>query len=246
MTGLILAGLLAAFMSTFAGTLNAAQAYIVNDIFLKVKKNASNRQLRNIAYLVGALITVISIMFGIYAKNVNSLLQWIVSALWGSYVASNVLKWYWWRFNGYGYFFGMVAGLIPALVFPLIFKETLELYYFPLLLLCSLTGCFLGTYLRPATDPTVLDEFYKSVRPWGFWKPVKERVIAKDPMFKPNTNFKADMFNIFIGIIWQTSIVATPVLIVLRQWTSMGIALGIVIITSIILKFFWWDKLPND
>ena len=33
--GLILAGLLAAFMSTFSGTLNAAQAYLINDIFLK-------------------------------------------------------------------------------------------------------------------------------------------------------------------------------------------------------------------
>ncbi len=33
--GLLLAWLLAAFMSTFAGTLNAAQAYIVNDIYLK-------------------------------------------------------------------------------------------------------------------------------------------------------------------------------------------------------------------
>jgi len=38
LTGLLLAGLLAAFMSTFAGTLNAAQAYVVNDIYLRLKK----------------------------------------------------------------------------------------------------------------------------------------------------------------------------------------------------------------
>ena len=41
--GLLLAGLLAAFMSTFAGTLNAAQAYIVNDIYLKVKKGCQQQ-----------------------------------------------------------------------------------------------------------------------------------------------------------------------------------------------------------
>ncbi|MBT7000580.1 MAG: sodium:solute symporter, partial [Prolixibacteraceae bacterium] len=46
--GLLLAGLLAAFNSTFAGTLNAAQAYIVNDIYLRyLKPKASNKQIKN-------------------------------------------------------------------------------------------------------------------------------------------------------------------------------------------------------
>jgi solute:Na+ symporter, SSS family len=244
--GLLLAGLLAAFMSTFAGTLNAAQAYIVNDIYLKVKKDATNQQIKKTNYLVGVLIMVISIIFGIYAKDVNSLLQWIVSALWGSYVASNVLKWYWWRFNGHGYFWGMLAGLVPALIFPLIFKETLELYYFPLLLLSSLAGGFLGTYLKPATETEVLDEFFKSVKPWGFWKPVRKRVSAENPDFRFKNTFSADMFNIGIGIIWQTAIVALPVFLVLRQWGYTGLALVIVMATSAILKFSWWDKLPDN
>ncbi len=246
LTGFLLAGLLAAFMSTFAGTLNAAQAYIVNDIYLKVKKDATNNQIKNTNYIVGVLIMVISIILGLYAKNVNSLLQWIVSALWGSYVASNVLKWYWWRFNGHGYFWGMLAGLIPALIFPLIFQETLELYYFPLLLISSLIGCYLGTYLYPATESAVLDNFYKTVRPWGMWKPVKERVLAADPSFKVNKNFKTDLFNIIVGIIWQTAIVAAPVFIVLGRWMDMSMALVVVIVTSVILKVNWWDKLPND
>jgi len=244
--GLLLAGLLAAFMSTFAGTLNAAQAYIVNDIYLKVKKDADNNQIKRMNYFVGVFIMIISVVLGIYAKDVNSLLQWIVSALWGSYVASNVLKWYWWRFNGHGYFWGMLAGLIPALIFPLVFQETLELYYFPLLLISSLIGCFLGTYLKPPTSDEVLDSFYKNVRPWGFWKPVKERVLALDPTFKPNTNFKADMLNIVIGIVWQTAIIAIPVFVVLRQWWPAALAIAITAITTSILKFTWWDKLPND
>lgn len=246
LTGLLLAGLLAAFMSTFAGTLNAAQAYIVNDIYLKLKKDASDKQTRNMNYLVGISMMLVSVVLGIYARDVNSLLQWIVSALWGSYVASNVLKWYWWRFNGHGYFWGMLAGLIPALIFPLIFKETLELYYFPLLLISSLIGCFAGTYLKPPTEEKVLDEFYKNVRPWGFWKPVRERLIASTPLFNPNTNFKIDMLNIFVGIIWQTAIIVMPVFLVLRMWIDFGVALAIVAATSTILKFYWWDKLPKD
>lgn len=245
LTGLLLAGLLAAFMSTFAGTLNAAQAYIVNDIYLKTKKDATNNQIKKMNYLVGVVVVAVSIVLGIYAKNVNSLLQWIVSALWGSYVVSNVLKWYWWRFNAHGYFWGMLAGLIPALIFPLIFKETLELYYFPWLLLTSAIGAIAGTYLKPATNQEVLDSFYKTIKPWGFWKPVKARVMAADSSFVENKNFKMDMMNVAIGIVWQSSLVAAPVFIVLRQWWPMTFTLMIIIFTSAILKFTWWNKLPE-
>jgi len=243
--GLMLAGLLAAFMSTFAGTLNAAQAYIVNDIYLKVKPSASNNSIRNTNYLSGIIVVGISILIGFFAKDVNSILQWIVSALWGSYVASNVLKWYWWRFNGHGYFWGMLAGLIPALIMPLVFKETLELYYFPLLLVSSIIGCIIGTYKNPPTDENSLKDFYKNVKPWGFWKPIKEKVLADDPSFIPNKNFKMDMINILIGIIWQTSLIALPVFIVLRQVPYAVICGFIAISTSVILKLTWWNKLPE-
>ena len=90
--GLLLAGLLAAFNSTFAGTLNAAQAYIVNDIYLRyIKPEASNNQVKNMNYITGIVVVIVSIIFGVFAQDVNSLLQWIVSALYGSYVVSNVL-----------------------------------------------------------------------------------------------------------------------------------------------------------
>ncbi|WP_339654373.1 sodium:solute symporter family protein, partial [uncultured Salegentibacter sp.] len=125
--GLLLAGLLAAFMSTFAGTLNAAQAYIVNDIYLKYKNPlASSSKIKLMNYSSGIVVVLISIVLGFFVQDVNSILQWIVSALYGSYVVSNVLKWHWWRFNGEGYFWGMLSGIIPALVFP-IFTDTLDL-----------------------------------------------------------------------------------------------------------------------
>ena len=72
-----------------------------------------------------------SIVLGIFAEDVNSLLQWIVSGLYGGYVASNLLKWYWWRFNGHGYFWGMLAGLVPALIFPKMFPDTLAAVLLP-------------------------------------------------------------------------------------------------------------------
>lgn len=245
--GLLLAGLLAAFMSTFAGTLNAAQAYIVNDLYLKYyNKNASNKQIKTTSYITGLVVVVISIVFGFFATDVNSILQWIVSALFGSYVASNVLKWHWWRFNGTGFFGGMVAGLIPALIFPYIFSNTIDLYYFPLLLLISIGGCVIGTFMAPPTDEETLKNFYKKVRPWGFWKPIHDKVVLEDDSFKTNKGFRKDMFNVLIGIVGQTCLVIIPLYLVLGQQLPMVITIGITIVCAIILKKTWWNKLDDN
>ncbi|MFH0760839.1 MAG: sodium:solute symporter family protein [Bacteroidota bacterium] len=246
LTGLLLAGLLAAFMGTFAGTLNAAQAYVVNDIYLKyINPRASNKRIRNTNYITGLLVVTLSMIIGFFALDVNSILQWIVSALFGSYVASNILKWYWWRFNGYGFFWGMVAGLVPALIFPSIFPNTLGLWYFPLILVISIIGCIAGTLLTRPVEADTLKSFYYHVNPWGFWKPVREQVRAEHPDFIPNKHFRRDMFNVAIGTIGQTALVAAPLYLVLRKGLPLIITLIIIAVTVIILKKTWWNNLSE-
>lgn len=242
--GLLLAGLLAAFISTFAGTLNAAQAYIVNDIYIKhIKPDATNKQISTTNYISGSLVVVVSIIFGVFAMDVNSILQWLVSALFGSYVVSNILKWYWWRLNGTGYFWGMVGGIVPALILPYLFTGTLDLYYFPIILVVSLVSGIVGTYMSPPTDMNALKSFYKGVRPWGFWGPVKQACLVEDPNFKSNPNFKRDMFNVTIGIILQTSLVAFPIFLVLMHTVGMLITGALILILGYIMKRTWWDHL---
>ncbi|MBN1952889.1 MAG: Na+:solute symporter [Bacteroidales bacterium] len=252
--GLLLAGLLAAFNSTFAGTLNAAQAYVINDIYLKyIKPEASNKNIKFTNYAIGLIVVAISIIFGFFARNVNSILQWIVSGLFGGYMAANVLKWYWWRFNGQGYFWGMLSGIASALIFPEILpplfpdipKDIILLYFFPLMLLISLIGCIAGTLLNKPTDEEVLKSFYKKVRPWGFWKPIHEKVLAEDPGFERNRNFGRDMFNVGLGTVAQTALVAAPVFLVISQFYAMAAALTIVLVIAIIMKKTWWNKLED-
>ncbi len=245
--GCLLAGLLAAFLGTFAGTLNAAQAYIVNDLYLKyIRPNASNRQTAVVSYSVGIVIVIVSVVLGVFAEDVNSLLQWIVGGLYGGYVASNLLKWYWWRFNGHGYFWGMLAGLVPALVFPLVFQETLALYYFPVLFALSLAGCIIGTYASEPTDEKTLISFYRNVRPWGFWGPIHKKVVVLDPSFQVNGNFRRDMFNVVVGTTWQTALVLLPMYVVLLNWRAAAVVVGIIVLTSWILKKSWYDLLDKE
>jgi Na+/proline symporter len=244
--GIVLTGLLGAFMGTFSGTLNAAQAYIVNDIYLKyVNPAASNRKVISMNYLSGVVVVAIGVILGFFVKDVNSILQWIVGALLGGYVAANMFKWYWWRFNANGFFWGMAAGIIAALAFPFIFPDTLPLYVWPLLFLISVLGCLIGTYTAAPTDNEVLKKFYASVRPWGFWKPIHEQVIAEDPNFQPNKRFKLDMFNVVLGIIAQCCLTILPMYIVL--WLKLPLLITILILAVIImiLKRTWWDKLEN-
>ncbi|MEP7318933.1 MAG: sodium:solute symporter family protein [Panacibacter sp.] len=248
--GLVVTGLLGAFMGTFSGTLNAAQAYIVNDIYLKyVNPNASTKKVISMNYIVGALVVVIGIVLGMFVKDVNTVLQWIVGGLYGGYIASNMFKWYWWRFNANGFFWGMLGGIIPAIAL-LVLKyfgviSGLDLYYWPFIFLISLVACFIGTYTAPATNTETLKTFYTTVKPWGFWKPVHAMVIADDPSFKANKRFRLDMFNVVLGIIAQCCLTLLPMYVVLWLQMPLLITVIILVIIIIILKKTWWNKLED-
>jgi len=252
--GLVLAGLLAAFMSTFASTVNAAPAYLVNDIYKRyINPEASNQRLVRASYVVSVLVVVISTSIGLFVESINSVLQWLVSGLFGGYVVSNVLKWYWWRLNGMGYFWGMLTGILGALVFPTLFAgvfdgvapDILPLYLFPLLLLVSGAACIVASFITKPDDPEILKKFYRTVRPWGLWGPIHEQVVAEDPDFQRNKNFKLDMFNVTIGIIAQTCLVAAPIFLVVRENTSLAATLIVFGVSAIVLKKTWYDNLEG-
>ena len=260
--GFLIAGLLAAFMSNFAATVNAAPPYFVNDIYKRyINPNASPKTYVRLAYLSSFAVVLLGVLIGWYVTSVNSVVLWIVSGLWGGYTASNVLKWYWWRFNGFGYFWGMITGIgsalvlaFPGLLHKLPIVQSFETNYpvnlevaiiFPLVLVISLIGCLLGTLLTKPESDEVLTDFYRRVRPWGFWGPVLKKVLAEDPGFQRNQDFLRDMFNIVVGIVWQIALVALPLYIVIKEFQRAAITLAVVLVTSAILKFSWFDHLAE-
>ena len=54
------------------------------------------------------------------------------------------------------------------------------------------------------------------------------------------------MFNVAVGIVWQLSLVALPIYIVLRNWPVAGGIFAVLLVTSTIMKFNWYDKLEKD
>jgi solute:Na+ symporter, SSS family len=243
--GLLIAALLAAFMSNYAATVNAAPAYLVNDIYKRyVNPRADQRTLVRMSYATSILVVIIGTAAGLLVASLNGIVQWIVSALYGGYTASNLLKWYWWRFNSYGYFWGMLAGIIAAMLGALV-PRVAPIYIFPAILAASLVGAITGTLLTPPDEPHVLDRFYLRVRPWGFWGPVHDRVALTHPGLVANQNFRRDMFNVVVGIVWQTSLTATGILLVLRDWRSLAISVSLIVVSAVILKFTWYNRIED-
>jgi solute:Na+ symporter, SSS family len=254
--GIIMAGLLAAFMSTFAATVNAAVAYLVNDIYKRfINKDAEDRRYVVMSYIATFAVVALGITFGLFVESIDSVTQWIVNALWGGYTAANLLKWFWWRFNGHGYFWGMVSGLLASLFVPFMKPFIMEMYglvalqdvyLFPLIVVISMAGSVIATLVTPAEDMDVLKSFYSRVRPWGFWKPVHQAVIAENPDFVNDSSFKMDMFNVLIGIIWQTSMIVLALYLIIHEYLYMALAVLTLAVTSYILKKTWYDKLGTD
>ncbi len=251
--GFVLAGLLAAFMSTFTSTINAGASYVVNDLYKKhINPNAPEKKYVHASYLCSVIVVVVGIAFGFMTESINSVTQWIVAGLWGGYTAPNILKWYWWRFNAMGYFGGMVSGMAAALVLPRIFPQPVlwgierNMAFFPIILAISAVASVVISILTKPDDEIVLKQFYRQVRPWGFWGPIREVVCREDPTFKPNTGFRRDMLNVAVGIIWQLTLVLIPTYLIIRDYRNMWISIAVLVATSIFLKFNWWNKLEEN
>jgi hypothetical protein len=95
----------------------------------------------------------------------------------------------------------------------------------------------------PAESMDLLQQFYTTVRPWGFWGPVCRQCRAKNPAFRKNQDFWRDVFNLFIGMVWQIAMVAMLMYTVIQQFTRALICLAVFAATSLVLKFTWYDRL---
>jgi Na+/proline symporter len=243
LSGLLIAGLLAAFMSNFASTVNAGSAYVVHDVFRRyVRPNASPRALVVASYAAALGIVVVGSAIGCYLTSLNSLVMWIVSALWGGYAAPNVLKWHWWRMTGHGYFWGMSAGIVGALALATLPLSPLEA--FPALFALSALATIVASLLTAPPDGDQLLAFYVRTRPWGLWGPIRARAAREVAGFSP-PSFRRDAVNVAVGIVWQTALVALPIYLVLRDIAGIAAALAIAAATTLFLKKSWFDRLEK-
>lgn len=247
--GLVLAGLLAAFMSTFAATVNSGASYLVRDLWQPLfRPHADEKHLVRASYVATIAIVGAGILIGLYASSIRQVWDWIMMALGAAFVIPNVLRWYWWRFNGTGYAAGTLAGLAGAM--PLLFMSLMNteppIYLtFPALCALSLIASLIGTYVSRPTDEDVLVEFYRNVRPFGFWAPIQSRAnLSATELNDPGESAWYTMLNVLLGCVAIFGAYVSPMYLVGHWHTSALIWAAISAAAMIALKFTWYDHLP--
>ena len=242
--GILIAALLASFMSTFVSTVNSGAAYVVNDIYRRyINPSAAPRRMVSLGWITSSAVVLLGIAFGMATKSVHGVTEWIVSALVPAFVAPNVLKWHWWRFNGYGFFAGMAAGTAAAVL--KVFVTLSPVFAFLLILAISFAASVVVCLFTEPESEEVLKSFYRNVRPWGAWDPIYRKCAAETPGFEKNRDFRRDMFNIAVGLVWQTSLVTGPIYLAIQHWPEMWTSLGVFVVTSAILKRTWYDRIAS-
>ena len=246
----MLAGLVAAFMSTFSATVNAGASYIVRDLWQPLfRPQANERQLVRASYAATLAIVVVGTLIGMYASSIRQVWDWIMMALGAAFVIPNVLRWYWWRFNGTGYAAGTLAGLAGAM--PLLFLSLMNIeppifYTFPALCAISLIAALIGTYAGRPTDDAVLLEFYRNVRPFGWWGPIRERAgLSATELSDPGESVTYAVINVLLACLAIFGAYVSPMYLV-GHWHASALAWAAASIAAmIVLKFTWYDHLPK-
>ena len=244
--GIVLAALLSGFLATFNSTVNGGASYIVKDIYHKyLNPRASQRQLILASYASSALLVVMGIAVSFASSSIDQMFTWIMGTLGAGVLLPNVLRWYWWRINGWAYAAGTLSGMVLSLIQALMpaFSKAPLYETFPVIAGAVLIITVAVALLTEPTDRETLLRFYRQVRPAGFWKPVADETgLGREA----NATFQVDILNVVIGIPWLIAMWLCPVYLVLHRFNESGIAFAVVAVLSAVLYKTWYLRLTED
>jgi len=247
--GVALAALISAFMGTFSAMVNGGASYLVKDIYQRyINPRASDKQLVRASYIASVLFIVVGLVLSMFASSINAMFTWIMMTLGAGVLMPNVLRWYWSRLNGWGYFAATATGMVLSLI-QAILETTkvlaLPVYItFPLLALVVMTVAVIVALLSEPVDDQTLKRFYRDVQPAGSWQRIAALVRRDDPAFRKEP-FGIDLLNVFIAVPWLAILYTAPVLLVTHQYKPAAIAGAILVALTIVLAVTWWPNLPR-
>ncbi|MBN1419950.1 MAG: sodium:solute symporter [Planctomycetes bacterium] len=248
--GTIIAALLAAEMSTFDSTINAGASYIVRDIYQRfIHPRASEKRLMVLSYASTVLITAIGVGAAFFIRNINDIWGWITMALGAGIVAPHIARWFWWRFNGYGYAAGIGVGIASAIVYKIVCRvqgiEVPEYTSFLLLMSLSVAAMVVVSLLTKPTPAPVLSRFYRRTRPFGAWGAVaSELPDARRRAIRRENSW--DLVALCLAIPWQICLFLVPIQFVLHDWGLFFALLSVLAALSVGLYFAWYRRLDGE
>ena len=248
--GLVIAGLVAAAMSTFDSTLNAGASYIVKDVYQGyIKPEATGEQLMSVSKWATTALCVAGVGLAVLVDNINDIWNLITMGLGAGFFVPTFLRWYWPRFTGYGFAIGTGTGLVAALVV----NSGLgwPLYYsFPTIVGIAFVGCILGSLLTKPTNEKQLIDFFVMINPWGLWgayarKARETGVLTAEESSERLWEKLYDAIAICFAVPFQMSLLLAGMAFIFHDWgkfAGFGITAAV---CSVGLYFFWFKNLKS-
>lgn len=168
--GLVVASLIAAFMSTVSTSINWGASYLTNDLYLRfIHPRASQAELVLAGRLASVLVTVLGAVAAFYATDITTVFRLVIAIGTGPGLVL-ILRWFWWRINAAAELAAMIGGFVLGSISSLPQFEQLFADFGTRLLFVSAVTAVLWLsvmFLTPPESDATLDEFYRRVRPGG-------------------------------------------------------------------------------
>ena len=241
--GVLIMAMLAAMMSTLNTAVNGTGALIVRDFYQNlIRPEAKNRELIAVSWISSLAIVAAGCWMGVSAGSINELWGWIIMSLGAGGLAPGLLRLYWWRCNTTGMFMGTLLGGIGAVLQKIFMPEMTEGWQFLTMGLLSFIGTIGGSLLTKPTDRDVLENFYKTTRPFGFWGPLK-KTLPEDVRVKMDAENRNDILTIPFALLAQVTLFLLAMQLVIKAYSSIAWTLPLFLIGVIGLRIFWWKPL---
>lgn len=242
--GVLLAALIAAAMSTYSGFMNAGASYVVKDIYqLYLDPRASEPRLVAVGYVSTLVLVLLGVALAFQTATINQIWDYLNMGLGAGMLVPGLLRWYWWRFNGWGFAAGAAAGMAAALGRALLgqWAPQAAAAYFPpehdpfltfgLVAAFSLAAAVAVSLVTPAPASEVLRHFVATTRPFGWWGPVLRDLPSGQAASIRREN-RADIAAVFLAVPWQVAVFLSPMMLVLRQWTAAAVLAALALALS--------------
>lgn len=250
--GLVLASLVAAYMSTISTHLNWGASYIVNDFYKQqINKDASEKELVSIGRISTVLLMVFSALFALVLQNALQLFDIILMFGAGTGLIF-ILRWFWWRINAWSEISAMfVSGIVSVL---LNFTSLGDYYFgdeglmpsyakFPMVVLITTIVWVIVTFLTQAESKEVLQNFYKKIQPGGpGWNKViddakTENIELVDT--KEGWSVPSGIIAMLVGCVLIYSVMFATGNFIYGNYTKGLVLTGVVILSGFALSKLW-------
>lgn len=243
--GMVIAAMLAAFMSTIDTHTNVGAAYMINDIYRRfIVKGASQRHYVFASRVATLIMLSIAAFIAYELDSIKTAWFWI-SKMTAGYGFVLVARWFWWRVNAWSEISALLGSLFGSILEFFIRKRfwpSLPFGYQFLFVLIFSSMCWIGvTFLTKPSEEERLKRFCEKVRPYRFgWGPIARRY----PEIAWNNDFLLNLVQFVVGAISVYSICFSVGSLIFGRYTQAIIlgAVGVVSLAFIIRTFNWMQK----